>query len=91
VSDEFAAVGRSLPQDLREEIEGMSLPDVVSREQWLAARKELLVKEKALTRARDALNAERRMLPMVEIDSPTSSRDPTVRRRCSTSSPGAAS
>src|SRR5512133_885681 len=48
----------------------MSLPDVVSREQWLAARKELLVKEKALTRARDALNAERRMLPMVEIDKP---------------------
>src|SRR3954452_14120241 len=49
---------------------GMSVPDVVSREQWLAARKELLVKEKELTRARDALNAERRMLPMVEIDKP---------------------
>jgi predicted dithiol-disulfide oxidoreductase (DUF899 family) len=48
----------------------MSLPDVVSRDQWLAARKELLVKEKELTRSRDALNAERRMLPMVEIDKP---------------------
>ena len=48
----------------------MSLPDVVSREQWLAARKDLLAKEKELTRARDALNAERRMLPMVEIDKP---------------------
>ena len=48
----------------------MSLPDVVSREQWLAARKELLAKEKELTRVRDALNAERRMLPMVEIDKP---------------------
>ncbi len=48
----------------------MSLPDVVSREQWLAARKELLAKEKELTRARDALNTERRMLPMVEIDKP---------------------
>ena len=46
----------------------MSLPDVVSREEWLRARKELLAKEKELTRARDALNAERRMLPMVEID-----------------------
>ena len=46
----------------------MSLPDVVAREQWLAARKELLAKEKELTRARDALNAERRRLPMVEID-----------------------
>ena len=48
----------------------MSLPDVVSREQWLAARKALLAKEKELTRARDALNSERRMLPMVEIDKP---------------------
>lgn len=46
----------------------MSLPNVVSREEWLAARKELLVKEKELTRARDALNAERRRLPMVRID-----------------------
>lgn len=46
----------------------MSLPEVVSREQWLAARKQLLVKEKELTRARDALNAERRRLPMVEVD-----------------------
>jgi predicted dithiol-disulfide oxidoreductase (DUF899 family) len=48
----------------------MSLPDVVSREQWLAARMELLAKEKELTRRRDALNAQRRMLPMVEIEKP---------------------
>ncbi|MFJ4683451.1 DUF899 domain-containing protein [Streptomyces sp. NPDC091377] len=46
----------------------MSLPEVVSREEWRKARQELLVKEKAVTRARDALNAERRGLPMVEID-----------------------
>ncbi|MEU9050954.1 DUF899 domain-containing protein [Streptomyces sp. NPDC048384] len=45
----------------------MSLPEIVSREQWRAAREELLVREKAATRARDALNAERRRLPMVEI------------------------
>jgi predicted dithiol-disulfide oxidoreductase (DUF899 family) len=45
----------------------MSLPQVVSREEWLAARKELLAKEKELTRQRDALNVERRRLPMVEI------------------------
>jgi predicted dithiol-disulfide oxidoreductase (DUF899 family) len=45
----------------------MSLPDVVSREQWLAARKALLAEEKRITRARDALNAQRRRLPMVEI------------------------
>ncbi|MFJ5258972.1 DUF899 domain-containing protein [Streptomyces sp. NPDC088387] len=46
----------------------MSLPEVVSREQWRKAREELLLKEKAATRARDALNAERRGLPMVEVD-----------------------
>ena len=46
----------------------ITYPEIVSREEWLAARKELLVKEKEATRARDALNAERRRLPMVEID-----------------------
>ncbi len=46
----------------------MSLPKVVSRDEWLAARKELLVKEKEQTRRRDALNIERRNLPMVEIE-----------------------
>jgi len=45
----------------------MSLPEVVSRDEWLIARKELLAEEKELTRRRDALNAERRRLPMVEI------------------------
>jgi predicted dithiol-disulfide oxidoreductase (DUF899 family) len=45
----------------------MSLPDVTSREQWLVAREELLAKEKAFTRQRDALNAERRRLPMVAV------------------------
>ncbi|HEY3142738.1 MAG TPA: DUF899 domain-containing protein [Acidimicrobiales bacterium] len=46
----------------------MSLPRIASRDEWLAARKELLAKEKDLTKQRDALNAERRNLPMVEID-----------------------
>ena len=45
----------------------MSLPEVVSNEEWLAARKALLVSEKELTRARDALSAARRRLPMVEV------------------------
>ncbi|MFC4531388.1 DUF899 domain-containing protein [Sphaerisporangium dianthi] len=48
----------------------MESPPIVSREEWLKARKELLVREKELTRARDALNAERRALPMVEIGKP---------------------
>jgi len=46
----------------------MSLPKVVSREEWLAARQRLLVDEKALTRARDALNTRRRELPMVAVE-----------------------
>ena len=46
----------------------MSLPKIVTREEWLAARTELLAKEKDLTRQRDALNAARRNLPMVEIE-----------------------
>ena len=46
----------------------MSLPQVVTRDEWLVARRELLAREKELTRARDALNAERRRLPMVRID-----------------------
>ena len=47
-----------------------NLPEVVSHEEWLAARKELLVKEKELTRARDRVNADRRRLPMVRMDKP---------------------
>ena len=48
----------------------MSLPEIVSRDEWLTARKQLLEEEKAMTRERDALNARRRMLPMVLIDKP---------------------
>jgi predicted dithiol-disulfide oxidoreductase (DUF899 family) len=43
-------------------------PKIVSREEWLAARKKLLAKEKQLTRQRDALAAERRQLPWVKVD-----------------------
>lgn len=43
---------------------------VVSRDDWLAARKALLAKEKELTRLRDRLNAERRALPWVKIHKP---------------------
>ncbi|HYD83268.1 MAG TPA: DUF899 domain-containing protein [Opitutus sp.] len=44
------------------------LPPIVSRAEWLAARKQLLTEEKALTRMRDALAAKRRRLPMVKIE-----------------------
>ena len=46
----------------------MNLPQVVSPEEWQVARDSLLVKEKAATRAGDALAAERRRLPMVAFD-----------------------
>ncbi|MEA2405703.1 MAG: hypothetical protein QOE08_2350 [Thermoleophilaceae bacterium] len=46
----------------------MGPPDVVSRHEWLAARKQLLAMEKEATRTRDALRAERAALPMVRID-----------------------
>jgi predicted dithiol-disulfide oxidoreductase (DUF899 family) len=46
----------------------MNLPPVVSTEEWQAAREELLVKEKAATRARDAMAAQRRRMPMMAVD-----------------------
>jgi predicted dithiol-disulfide oxidoreductase (DUF899 family) len=46
----------------------MNLPRVVSPSDWQEARETLLAKEKEATRARDALAAERRRLPMVRID-----------------------
>jgi predicted dithiol-disulfide oxidoreductase (DUF899 family) len=45
----------------------MNLPPVVSPEEWSAAREELLVKEKELTRARDRLAAERRRMPRMAV------------------------
>ena len=41
---------------------------VVTRDEWTVARKELLAKEKELTRARDALSEQRRALPWVKVD-----------------------
>ena len=46
----------------------MTLPNIATRDEWLAARTALLAKEKDMTKQRDALNTERRNLPMVEID-----------------------
>ena len=46
----------------------MNDPKVVSRDEWLAARKALVSEEKELTRHRDKVNTKRRQLPMVEID-----------------------
>src|ERR1700732_4078376 len=46
----------------------MKTPSIVSPEEWEAARQQLLVKEKASTRARDALAAERRRMPWLAVE-----------------------
>jgi predicted dithiol-disulfide oxidoreductase (DUF899 family) len=68
----------------------MEMPPAVSAEEWKAAREELLVREKELTRARDALAAERRRMPRLAVekgyrfegpDGPVSLRDLFAGRR----------
>jgi len=46
----------------------VNLPKIVTQEEWLAARKDLLAREKEFTRQRDALSAARRELPMVKVE-----------------------
>src|SRR5437763_1579183 len=46
----------------------MNTPPIVSPQEWAAAREQLLVKEKALTRARDELAAERRRMPWQAVE-----------------------
>jgi predicted dithiol-disulfide oxidoreductase (DUF899 family) len=46
----------------------MTHHQIVSRDEWIAARKELLQKEKDFTRLRDQLSAERRALPWVKVE-----------------------
>src|SRR5919198_1645347 len=48
--------------------ERMKTPTIVSPEEWKAAREELLVEEKAVTRARDALAAKRRRMPWMAVE-----------------------
>jgi len=45
----------------------MDIPPVVSQEEWLAARRDLLAREKEVTRAADAVDAARRALPVTEV------------------------
>src|SRR6516162_2072853 len=45
----------------------MKTPSIVTPQEWEAARQQLLVKEKELTRARDALAAERRRMPWLAV------------------------
>src|SRR3979411_186800 len=58
-------------RELGPELEGghiaMKTPPIVSPQEWEAARQQLLVKEKELTRARDAVAAERRRMPWLAV------------------------
>jgi predicted dithiol-disulfide oxidoreductase (DUF899 family) len=51
-----------------EELPAMKKPAVVSPRDWAAAREQMLVREKAMTRARDALMAERRRMPWMAVE-----------------------
>jgi predicted dithiol-disulfide oxidoreductase (DUF899 family) len=55
-------------QDEKDGSPSMRTPPIVSSQDWEAARKDLLVKEKALTRARDDLAAERRRMPWMAVE-----------------------
>ncbi|MGI5126692.1 DUF899 domain-containing protein [Pseudonocardia sp. CA-107938] len=48
----------------------MHTPPIVAKDEWDAAHQRLLVKEKELTRARDALAAERRRMPWLPVEKP---------------------
>ncbi len=50
------------------ETEQIPHPPIVSQEQWIESRKNLLSQEKELTRQKDRVNAERRRQPMVKVD-----------------------
>ena len=69
----------------------METPPIVSPEEWKAAREEMLVKEKEMTRARDALAAERRRMPWMAVEKDYAFEGPDGRRACPTCSRGGAS
>jgi hypothetical protein len=54
---------QSVPKIRRNKMATRKTPPIVSQQEWEAARQQLLAKEKALTRSRDALAAERRRTP----------------------------
>ena len=69
----------------------MSTPPIVSTQEWEAARQQLLVKEKELTRARDAMAAQRRRMPWMAIEKQYSFEGPKGKSASSTCSRDAVS
>src|SRR4051794_28234349 len=68
--DDFSGVRQSLMGDPNATKEAVPMPDhdVGTREEWLAARRELLEREKVLTRESDELARQRQALPWVPVD-----------------------
>jgi predicted dithiol-disulfide oxidoreductase (DUF899 family) len=62
------ATGKEKDQQHGKEHPAMKTPPIVSQQEWEAARQQLLAKEKALTRSRDALAAERRRMPWLAVE-----------------------
>lgn len=56
---------------------------IVSQDEWIAARKQLLIKEKEFTHLRDQLSAERRNLPWVKVEKPYTFDTPSGKRTLS--------
>ena len=62
------ATGEKKAREQGKEHLAMKTPPIVSPQEWEAARQQLLAKEKAFTRSRDALAAERRRMPWQAIE-----------------------
>ena len=73
------------------ELPAMKTPPVVSPQEWETARQQLLIKEKELTRARDALAAARRRMPWLAVEKQYQFEGPRAKRACLTCSTAAVS
>ncbi len=62
------ATSKEKDKEHGKELPAVNTPPIVSQQQWEAAREQMLVKEKAFTRFRDALAAERRRMPWMAVE-----------------------
>jgi predicted dithiol-disulfide oxidoreductase (DUF899 family) len=77
---------KSPENDRKGGLPAMHAPPIVSPQEWEAAREQLLVKEKAHTRARDALAAERRRMPWLAVEKGYAFEGRRAKPACSTCS-----
>src|SRR6202041_2954210 len=62
------AINKERDNEQRKGTSAIKTRPIVSQQEWETARQQLLVKEKALTRSRDALAAERRRMPWMAVE-----------------------